>query len=1056
MERKIKQMVSQFRQERKRRLRITAGLTALSVLVSGGVYWQMHLTGTAMTAEPLCGMEEHIHTDECYRDVLLSETDTGPPDDTSPQRELICSLEEHTHGELCYPDISADTETAADWEAKLPACSEVMLRRNVYEIAKSQIGYAESTRNFQLAQDGTTHSGYTRYGEWYGNAYGPWNTFFTYFCLNYAGVAETGLPVGGSCTTWARNLEKADLLRKPEAGIIPARGNVVFLDADADGQAERSAIVSGSKDGSISLIEGDSGDCVCEKSYQWDDPVIFGWLEIPQPTLPAQEFEGETASGVKVRASAAEDIFPAGTEMKVRDASLQEVWGDAAVIGRAETILDEQVAVDIAFYDPDGNELEPADAQSVQVQIELPEDLKLSDNPETEPSLLHIQDDGSTMLMEEAIVTTEGAEFEAESFSIYLVTELGKIEKDHIRKNENGEDIKNSAENPFYMYVGQTVTIAGYTNADNYLYMASKYNSILQQQGNQIATGTNPPRKRVATYLALKPGLAEIMIDLDGRNSNFASFFVKVINYPINVKTALDDRNIDQVNEFLEIIGGAKAVVTDDGYIPNTYITSTQNNSLKLIYPYMLSSGQTAVFYNPTPEEGEIQFTAEKLNVDENVDGWFDNGGNIEHYYHAIRDKGSTPVNNDQFEMVQTVENGIATVTVKPKESGYYRMKFVQNGKTLREFYVQCIKENKDMTHADIEISDGGKYTITETTVDGDRRETIMRVYDATISSVNDCFIYDASGEIIRNYHGSVPTPYPNKTSPGDYVNISLESQSTQFEWSSQPDYFKKFSGRDRDEPGKPRYYSYDAADEVVFDVQLQLTPNYEEYKLVEVFQDGAWVPQGDWTPVPWSGESDKIDIDHMLYPLYEQDMIDAHNKCPDHSGMDFTARSSAAMLRLKTRKELTGMELAAGKFNFEIVDKDDNDRVVASATNDADGNIAFNPLRFENLGTYHYELRESLNVNNATEEEQALHFDTRTYPLDLVVKELTPGSGSYFIEILSDVPDTFIFHNAVPYTLPETGGTGTLPYTAGGVILITAAVLLPLKCRRKEDAQDS
>ena len=153
---------------------------------------------------------------------------------------------------------------------------------------------------------------------------------------------------------------------------------------------------------------------------------------------------------------------------------------------------------------------------------------------------------------------------------------------------------------------------------------------------------------------------------------------------------------------------------------------------------------------------------------------------------------------------------------------------------------------------------------------------------------------------------------------------------------------------------------------------------------------------------------------------------------------------------------DLTGMELAAGKFNFEIVDKDDNDRVVASATNDADGNIAFNPLRFENLGTYHYELRESLNVNNATEEEQALHFDTRTYPLDLVVKELTPGSGSYFIEILSDVPDTFIFHNAVPYTLPETGGTGTLPYTAGGVILITAAVLLPLKCRRKEDAQDS
>ena len=1049
MERKIKQMVSQFRQERKRRLRITAGLTALSVLVSGGVYWQMHLTGTAMTAEPLCGMEEHIHTDECYRDVLLSETDTGPPDDTSPQRELICSLEEHTHGELCYPDISADTETAADWEAKLPACSEVMLRRNVYEIAKSQIGYAESTRNFKLAQDGTTHSGYTRYGEWYGNAYGPWNTFFTYFCLNYAGVAETGLPVGGSCTTWARNLEKADLLRKPEAGIIPARGNVVFLDADADGQAERSAIVSGSKDGSISLIEGDSGDCVCEKSYQWDDPVIFGWLEIPQPTLPAQEFEGETASGVKVRASAAEDIFPAGTEMKVRDASLQEVWGDAAVIGRAETILDEQVAVDIAFYDAQGNEIEPADSLSVQVKIDLPEDLKLSDDPEAEPSLLHIQDDGSATLMEEAIVTTEGAEFETESFSLYLVTELGDIEKDHIRQNANGSFVDNSEANPFYMFVGQTVKIAGKTTSTNSQYgnLYLPNTDVLQEVGAQATNG----ERRERSYRAVNPGRAEIVIDLDGNNRNFAHFYVQVFQnnyYPINVKTALDDRNIDKVNEYLEVVAGAGELKTDDGYIPNAYRMNGSDHSLKRIYPYMLSSGQTATFYNPIPEGGNIQFTAEKIDSEPaKVETWLD----------GIRDKGSAPVTGDQFEMVQTVENGIATVTVKPKEPGYYRMKFVQNGMTLREFYVQCIEENKDMTHADIEISDGGKYTITETTVDGDRRETIMRVYDATISSVNDCFIYDASGEIIRNYHGSVFPPYDDGVyKPGDYVNISLESQSTQFEWSSQPDYFRIFSGRDRDEPGKPRYYSYDAADEVVFDVQLQLTPNYEEYKLVEVFQDGAWVPQGDWTPVPWSGESDKIDIDHMLYPLHEQDMIDAHNKCPDHSGMDFTARSSAAMLRLKTRKELTGMELAAGKFNFEIVDKDDNDRVVASATNDADGNIAFNPLRFENLGTYHYELRESLNVNNATEEEKALHFDTRTYPLDLEVKELTPGSGSYFIEILSDVPDTFIFHNAVPYTLPETGGTGTLPYTAGGVILITAAVLLPLKCRRKEDAQDS
>lgn len=54
----------------------------------------------------------------------------------------------------------------------------------------------------------------------------------------------------------------------------------------------------------------------------------------------------------------------------------------------------------------------------------------------------------------------------------------------------------------------------------------------------------------------------------------------------------------------------------------------------------------------------------------------------------------------------------------------------------------------------------------------------------------------------------------------------------------------------------------------------------------------------------------------------------------------------------------------------------------------------------------------------------------------------------------MTDSPPKFV--NCISYRLPDTGGTGTLPYLAGGITLISAAFLLPLIRRRKEDECDS
>ena len=59
-----------------------------------------------------------------------------------------------------------------------------------------------------------------------------------------------------------------------------------------------------------------------------------------------------------------------------------------------------------------------------------------------------------------------------------------------------------------------------------------------------------------------------------------------------------------------------------------------------------------------------------------------------------------------------------------------------------------------------------------------------------------------------------------------------------------------------------------------------------------------------------------------------------------------------------KVKKELTGRNLADGEFTFDLINKDDNDKVIQTVTN-KDGAVTFNKLRFKSEGTFNYVIRE-------------------------------------------------------------------------------------------------
>ncbi len=301
MKNTVNEQVKQFTHARQVRRRFLSIVLILALVVSLVVFWQLHADGVAMANETFCGMEEHTHGEECYEQVLtcgLEESDE-PDGHTHTgacyETVLTCDIPEHIHTVDCLIDETADVEEAAVWEATLPEGLTDSRADNVVAIAESQIGYTESEANFRLAEDGQTRQGYTRYGAWYGNAYGDWDAMFASFCLHYAGVDEEEFPQAAGAYAWIAELEKSGLYADAEAGD-PVPGDLVFFDTDENGAADTAAIVTAVEEEGFTVVQGDSHDAVEQYTVRADDPTLVGYGLLTPEDYEAQPLMDGTGS----------------------------------------------------------------------------------------------------------------------------------------------------------------------------------------------------------------------------------------------------------------------------------------------------------------------------------------------------------------------------------------------------------------------------------------------------------------------------------------------------------------------------------------------------------------------------------------------------------------------------------------------------------------------------------------------------------------------------------------------------------------------------------------
>ena len=100
------------------------------------------------------------------------------------------------------------------------------------------------------------------------------------------------------------------------------------------------------------------------------------------------------------------------------------------------------------------------------------------------------------------------------------------------------------------------------------------------------------------------------------------------------------------------------------------------------------------------------------------------------------------------------------------------------------------------------------------------------------------------------------------------------------------------------------------------------------------------------------------------------------------------TPTDSSVTDQVKTVKRLTGRDLAAGEFTFELLE---DGVVVASGTNDANGTVTLSPIRYEAPGTHTYTLREA--CPNALGLYKGVTYDGATYTVVTTVSDNGDGT---------------------------------------------------------------
>lgn len=272
-----------------------------------------------------------------------------------------------------------------------------------------------------------------------------------------------------------------------------------------------------------------------------DVKVYAKWTEV-KADQPAFN-DAKTANGVAVTVSAPEGVFPKGSYLSVESVPVSaQSMVDEAVENERDANANVAVSYtfDIKVLDTEGNEVQPADAQSVKVSFALAE----AKDDNLEAQVYHISDEGNAEVLDTS-VNDDAVEAVTDGFSFYTV-EFTYGTMTYVLPG--GSEVKLS---DVLSYVGLSGEVTAASGSNDELF------SITKESGEWMIHSHQPFNTEEKLSVTINGIVYEIIVtDTNVSGTIYASSLADNDNLVLTGDTTL----VMDVNKSLKSISGAYAL----------------------------------------------------------------------------------------------------------------------------------------------------------------------------------------------------------------------------------------------------------------------------------------------------------------------------------------------------------------------------------------------------------------------------------------------------------------------------------------------------------------
>lgn len=434
----------------------------------------------------------------------------------------------------------------------------------------------------------------------------------------------------------------------------------------------------------------------------------------------------------------------------------------------------------------------------------------------------------------------------------------------------------NGPGNRYTLFVSDEISIyAKLDGADP----GASYTFRLTESSDEVLDVSAEPKvkdgKLTASYLGLTQGDCEIELVETASDTTVKTFYINVRN-PILVKTSVGEYRKDTVHEYLDILGRSDDFIEPPGGGYPLYVKNTVNR------PYIMIPGDTIDLVAYASAGSEKKFASEFSGV-------------------TLEGQANVSAYGNGFKKIEQ------TFKVEAGATGKGKITF---GETAFWIEILSLPNSENYAnHFDIEVSDGGSYIETEYRYHADGSfEKVVSSYSTFVSGVNECNIYQAGSDT------------PVATLVGAQYQDNGQT-GAQIEFTSA--FYQSYDGG-KWGVRKMDNVSPELVDSVIFDVKLSM---YLAAQTTAKF-NAQGVQEGNSNTVTYEVDmnkpADKTD-DSVKLVMTARQILDAINKCPDHSGYDFVTNGIAEIRdslpgNLEITKHVNGNETAKAKtFPFTV-----------------------------------------------------------------------------------------------------------------------------------------